>query len=260
MKRWFVFIIGLLLIGYIWGNPFSEGFSTVQAKVVGTAAKEADFISIERLKRLFFFEEAVKEAYQMQVPKGKQVVEKNIPLTLKQAIVATEDKRFYDHHGIDVFGVARAFYINTVAGETMEGGSTISQQLVKNLFLSDERVFSRKVEEAVMALLLERYFTKDEILTMYLNSIYFGNNYTGLYEASRGYFKTDPSRLTLAESALLAGLPQAPSYYNPVENPKGARERRATVLSLLQEQGFISKEEERRANAESLLGLYEKER
>ncbi len=256
MKRWFLFILVLILIGYIWGNPFSQSFSKGQMNIVDTVSREVTYTSSDRLKRLFSFDTAVKEAYQRQVPRGKQVPSNKIPLVLKQAIIATEDKRFYDHHGIDVFGVARAFYINVVAGETMEGGSTISQQLVKNLFLTDERVMSRKVEEAVMALLLERYFTKDEILTMYLNSIYFGNGYMGLQEAAKGYFKTEPARLTLAESALLAGLPQAPTYYNPVENPDGAMDRRATVLSLLQEQGFISKEEERRANRESLLGDY----
>ena len=126
-----------------------------------------------------------------------------------------EDKRYYKHGAIDVLGIIRAFYTNTIAGETVEGGSTITQQVVKNLFLSSKRIMSRKVEEAILASEMEHYYSKEEILTMYLNTVYYGHNYYGIYEAAHGYFGTSPSRLTLGQSALLAALPNAPSYLDP---------------------------------------------
>ena len=153
-----------------------------------------------------------------------------IPEYTKNALVAIEDKRYYNHGAIDVLGIIRAFYTNTIAGETVEGGSTITQQLVKNLFLSSKRIMSRKVEEAILASEMEHYYSKEEILTMYLNTVYYGHGYYGIYEASHGYFGTSPSRLTLAQSALLAALPNAPSYLDPYTNYKGAKARQKLVL------------------------------
>lgn len=201
----------------------------------------------ERVMRLFRFKEAVTQALAERVPVEQQVDERQIPQYLKQALVATEDKRYYEHGAVDLFGIARALYINTVAGETVEGGSTITQQLVKNLFLSSKRIMSRKVEEVLLAVLMEHYYSKDEILGMYLNSIYYGNNYYGLTAAAKGYFGVSPEQLTLAQCALLAGLPQAPSYYNPLKNFAGAKERQRTVLSLMVQQGIISQAEANRA-------------
>ena len=163
-----------------------------------------------------------------------------IPKSMQHAIVATEDRRFYDHGAIDPIGIIRATVVNIYSGETVEGGSTISQQVVKNVFLSQKRTMTRKAQEVVLAFLLEHYYTKDEILEIYLNTAYFGANATGIDEASRIYFATTPEKLTLAQSSMLAGLVQAPSYYNPLENFEAARARQRIVLTLMSEQGYIS--------------------
>lgn len=196
-----------------------------------------------RISRLFHFKEAVETALEQRVPSNQRVKGDEISQNLKDALVATEDKRYYEHGAIDVFGIGRAFYTNLTAGRTVEGGSTITQQLVKNLFLSSKRIMSRKVEEVILAYLMEFYYTKDEILTMYLNTIYYGNNYYGIEQAAKGYFDTTPAKLSLGQAALLAGMPQAPSYYNPVTNYKGAKERQRTVLTLMTQQGIISNRE-----------------
>ena len=159
------------------------------------------------------------------------------------ALIAIEDKRFYKHGAIDFFGVGRALYVNTVAGETVEGGSTITQQLIKNLFLSSKRIMSRKAEEALLAVEMEHYYTKDEILTMYLNTVYYGHNYYGIREAAEGYFGTTPGRLTLGQCAMLAALPNAPSYLDPYVNYEGAKARQKLVLKEMVSQGMITQAE-----------------
>ena len=238
----------LLIIGAVFyfvqpptvENMGAEHYSAKEQKI---EAREEKMTIGDRVSRMTHFEADVQEAVNERVKPGDFIQGNQIPKVLKQALVATEDKRYYEHGGIDFYGVARALYINTVAGQTVEGGSTITQQVVKNLFLTSKRVWSRKIEEAVWAVLMEHYYTKDQILTIYLNTIYYGNNYYGLKEASAGYFGTTPSQLTLDEAAVLAGLPQAPSYYNPIDNPEGATARRNTVLTLMEEQHIINREQ-----------------
>jgi penicillin-binding protein 1A len=152
-----------------------------------------------------------------------------------QAIVATEDRRFYEHHGVDPVGIIRATFINLTSKRLSEGASTITQQLVRNLFLSNERSFTRKFREIILALKLEMELPKERILELYLNSIYFGEGAYGIGAAAEAYFHKTPYQLTLPESALLAGLPQAPSRLNPFENPKQAYMRRSEVLKNLVE-------------------------
>jgi membrane peptidoglycan carboxypeptidase len=175
-----------------------------------------------------------------------------IPKNMQHAVIATEDRRFYDHDAIDPIGIMRAMYVNFQTGETVEGGSTLSQQVVKNVFLSQERTMTRKVQELVLAFLLERNYTKDEILEIYLNTAYFGNQASGLEKASQSYFHVKPEQLTLSQASMLAGLLQAPSYYNPLENYDGARNRQKTVLSLMAEQGYINETEAAEAYRASL--------
>lgn len=193
---------------------------------------------IDRIKRLFHFKEAVEEAIDKRVE--HRVRSEDISPIVKQALVATEDKRFYEHGAVDFFSIGRALYTNTIAGQTVEGGSTITQQLVKNLFLSSKRIMSRKVEEMFLAYLMEHYYSKDEIITMYLNTIYYGTDYYGIKAASEGYFNTDPKDLNLSQAAVLAGIPQAPSYFNPVSNMNATKQRQRTVLTLMAQQGMIS--------------------
>ncbi|MFQ5913216.1 MAG: penicillin-binding protein 1A [Nitrospinota bacterium] len=165
-----------------------------------------------------------------------------IPQHLIQATLAIEDNNFYDHIGIDLRGLARAFYRNMRAGRVVQGGSTITQQLAKILFLTPERSFSRKVKEALLALRIERTYSKEEILALYFNQIYLGSGAYGVEAAARTYFGKGVENLNLEEAALLAALPKAPSYLSPVRYPERARSRRNLVLGKMQEMGFIPPE------------------
>ncbi|RKP51519.1 PBP1A family penicillin-binding protein [Cohnella endophytica] len=163
-----------------------------------------------------------------------------IPMHVRQAIVAVEDKRFYEHTGVDAFGIIRAVFRNVKEGGAAQGGSTITQQLAKNVFLSGKKTFSRKLTEAAYALKIESSYSKDQILEMYLNQIYFGEGQWGIQKAAKRYFGKDTKDLTLAEGALLAALPKAPSRYSPLKNKELALERRNLVLGLMRDEGFIS--------------------
>ena len=156
-----------------------------------------------------------------------------IPKALQDAVIATEDARFYSHWGVDPMGVARAIYQNFRHGRIVEGGSTITQQLAKVLFLTPDKSLDRKLKEAVLAVELERRYPKDRLLEMYLNQIYFGHGAFGVEAAARTFFGKSVKELALPESALLAGLPKAPSTYSPFDHPEAAKRRRATVLARM---------------------------
>ena len=186
-----------------------------------------------------------------------------IPLVLRQATIATEDKNFYSNPGVDPVGILRALWINVRRRfqqhpiETLAGGSTITQQVARNLLLSPEERYQpslhRKLREALLAWQLTRYFSKDEILALYLNQTYYGGLTYGVEAASQTFFGKPVSQLDLAESALLAGLPQAPSLYNPFTNPDAAMERQRVVLGLMQKSGFINEEQRTLAEREKLV-------
>lgn len=171
---------------------------------------------------------------------GNPVEVRDLPEHVAQAFVSIEDRRFYDHFGIDVVGILRAAWANFTAGRIAEGGSTITQQLAKNLFLSPERSFGRKIEEVLLAIWLEFKFDKQQILSLYLNRIYFGSGLYGIDAASQHYFGTDPRRLRLYEAAVLAGLPKAPSRYNPMVDPVKAAERANIVLDAMASTGALT--------------------
>ena len=239
--------IPLLAGGLYWFAGYTPDGNEPSAKHVPHTVKEQSIEQVEdqlsrtdRIKRLFNFTQAVEEAMEKRVPKEHRVRSEDINPIVKKALIATEDKRFYDHGAVDFFSIGRALYTNTIAGETVEGGSTITQQLVKNLFLSSKRIMSRKVEEVFLAYLMEHYYSKDEILTMYLNTIYYGNDHYGIKSASEAYFKTEPKDLNLSQAAVIAGIPQAPSYFNPVSNFDATKQRQRTVLTLMAQQGIIA--------------------
>jgi len=163
-----------------------------------------------------------------------------LPNVVGQGIIAIEDRRFYSHFGFDPFGFVRAMVVNARAGRLLQGGSTITQQLAKNLFLSSERTFSRKLQEMGLALWLETKFSKDEILELYLNRVYFGHQAYGIDQAARTYFGKQAKDLGLAEAAMLAGLLKAPSKLNPKRNYKLAKIRADLVLGAMREEGFIT--------------------
>ena len=167
----------------------------------------------------------------------------NIPLALKQATLAVEDSNFYYHFGIDPKAIFRAFITNLKAGYVVEGGSTITQQLTKTMFLSRERTLPRKIKEAILAVRLELVFSKDEILELYLNQIYYGHGTYGVEAAARTYFGKSVKELTIAECAMIASLPKAPNNYSPYRNPKKARKRRNHVIRRMADVSFITTEQ-----------------
>jgi 1A family penicillin-binding protein len=179
-----------------------------------------------------------------------------IPRACVEATIATEDASFYRNPGVDAWAIARALWINLRGGEILSGGSTITQQLARNLLLSPEEradvSLERKLREAILAWRIARTYSKDEILTLYLNETYYGNLAYGIEAAARTYFAKSAAELDLAECALLAGLPQSPAGYNPLENPQAARARQGVVLGLMTKQRYISQQEADLATAEQL--------
>ncbi len=171
---------------------------------------------------------------------GDYIAYKDIPLSMIQAVIATEDRHFFDHFGIDITGILRAMVINISAGKVVQGGSTITQQLAKNIFLTPERSYKRKFQELILAFWLERKFTKEEILEMYLNRVYLGAGNYGIDAAARSYFSKKATKLNIQEAAILAGLLKAPSRFSPANDPERAAGRGRQILQLMHEAGFIS--------------------
>ena len=176
----------------------------------------------------------------------------DIPVRLKQAILAAEDERFYQHSGVDTLGILRAAYSNLASGGKRQGASTITMQVARNFFLSSEKTLTRKLYEALLSFKIEHNLSKDEILQLYVNQIYLGQRAYGFAAAAQAYFGKPLGDITTAEAAMLAGLPKAPSLYNPVANPKRARIRQQYVLRRMRELGFVSSEDFTLAEAEEL--------
>ena len=244
----FTFLIGFLLAGgrdvlrpetvnrvAEWAT---ESISPTELKKIHDTRREVNENVITRLKRLLFMREAITE----RVTKTNFVNTEDLPDSLTKAIVAVEDSRFYSHPGFDIESIARSMLVNLQRGEIEEGASTITQQLIKNLFLTQEQSFARKAEEIALATRLEICCPKDEILTLYLNTIYFGSGYYGVRDASLGYFGKEPRELSLPEAAMLAGLPNAPSVYSPYENFLLAKKRQFIVLDAMVRAGIITKD------------------
>lgn len=180
-----------------------------------------------------------------QIKSDKKYVSINdVPSYYTNAIIAVEDHRFKKHGAIDVISIGRAIVSNIQAKDFNEGGSTITQQVAKNLyFIGEDDVVSRKVAEIFVAIDLEKNYSKDEILEFYINTIYFGEGYYGIKEASTGYYKKEPKDMSLDEATMLAGVPNAPSVYAPTINPTLAKSRQGKVLRSMVEYGYLSQEE-----------------
>ena len=189
----------------------------------------------EQIARLLF----IRRAVEARLNRTDYVPIGHISPDLKNAIVAIEDRRFYDHWGFDMTGMARATLVNVQHGRIEEGASTITQQLVKNLFLANEQTFTRKAEELLLALDIELAYTKPEILEMYLNVVYYGAGFYGINAAAEGYYGKTPAALNLPEASMLAGVPNAPSELSPFTNFIAAKKRQAIVLDTMTTQGLI---------------------
>ena len=174
---------------------------------------------------------------------------KKVPLSVQQAVIAIEDAKFYEHHGVDPAGLARALLFNVRSGGAYEGGSTITQQLIKNTLVGNEKSVDRKVKEARLAVLLEKQMSKHQILQAYLNETYFGNGAYGIQAASEYYFGLDVSKLSLAQAATLAGVIRSPQTYEPIHHPKTARVRRDLVLQRMRELNYITPAQQKSASS-----------
>lgn len=172
-----------------------------------------------------------------------------LPQLYLDAVVAVEDHRFYSHGGVDYIAVARAVWNDLRAGAFVEGGSTITQQLAKNMFFTQKKELTRKAAELFMAWDLEAHYTKDEILELYVNAIYFGGGYQNVGQACRGYFGKEPAQMTPYECTLLAGVPNAPSVYDPARNPALAAQRQRRVVEQLERHGYLNRLEARELTA-----------
>lgn len=251
MRKLFLLII-IIAAGWWWfSNPNQNAHERLQelaqqSHSTYTAIEAQDWPA--RFSRLWHIHQAVEST----IDRKHFVPLDEMPLLLRQAIIATEDKRFYDHGPIDFIGISRAIFVNYQAGKTVEGGSTITQQLVKNLFLTNDRSWLRKGEELLLASQLERVYSKDKILEIYLNTIYYGAGAYGIQEAAQTYFGCDVRDLTLAQCAMLAGLPKSPSALNPLAHYEDAKARQQVVLALMTEQGMISPKMAKAAYEENL--------
>lgn len=172
---------------------------------------------------------------------GTWISPAQIPVSLQQAVIATEDRSFYTNLGVSFEGIARSVLVDLLSGSFQEGGSTITQELARNQLLTPEKTISRKLKEMVLALMITRDFSKPDILNMYLNSVYFGHGAYGVDAAARTYFGRPVSALSFAQCTLLAGLPQAPSYYDPLKNYQAARERQGQVLQSMVQVGDLDR-------------------
>ncbi|WP_270394779.1 transglycosylase domain-containing protein [Mediterraneibacter massiliensis] len=210
----FILLCGLVIVGYLTWQGYEGYRGALEVKSVEEMVREIE----------------AKENY---------TTLDEMPEAYKQAVLAVEDKRFYRHPGMDPIAVGRAIFHDIQAGAYVEGGSTITQQLAKNQFFTQDKKLVRKVSELFMAFRIERTLDKDKILELYLNSIYFGNGYYCVMDASLGYFGKYPWEMDFDESTLLAGIPNAPNDYNPLTNPELARQRQEQVLDKMKKAGFI---------------------
>ncbi len=232
----FILLLIIMFAVVFWVSGGDNLFKKpLDAQPVVKSLTTTDVTALQKFYRLVFFKTAVES----KLNKKQWSPLNQIPLSLQQAVIAVEDNRFYKHSGFDINGILRAVLVNIQNGTVVEGGSTISQQLVKNLFLTQEQTWERKFEELFLAIALEHHYSKEEILEMYLNTIYFGSGAYGISEASQLYFRKVPQDLTLPEAAMLAGIPNAPSVYSPFANFKAAKDRQAVVLSAMVTQGMI---------------------
>src|SRR5690349_5274223 len=231
-------IVGLVLLVVVSTGAAAVlwAFTVLHRSLPSVTALE----TIQPLQGTQVFDENDEPISEYQVERRIFMPLPSIPRALRDALIATEDKRFYSHFGLDPIGILRALYQNYRRGRFAEGGSTITQQLTKVLFLTPDKSLERKLKEAVLALELERRYSKDRILEMYLNQVYFGQGAYGVEAAARTFYGKGVSELSLPECTLLAGLPKAPTTYSPFEHPEAAKRRRATVLSRMVDVGAIA--------------------
>lgn len=216
-------IILILVIGaFLAGSAYHEGRQIYKQAVADTPIEE----KVEQIQSIDHY-----------TPYSQ------LPETYVDAVIAAEDKRFETHKGYDIMSIGRAIWNNIRSGELREGGSTITQQLARNMYFEQDKKISRKLAEIFVARDIEKLYDKDEILELYVNSIYFGSGYYNIYDAAMGYYGKKPSQMTDYEATMLAGVPNAPSAYSPDVNPELAEQRRRQVIACMIEEGYIEEGE-----------------
>jgi len=239
MKKWILRIItAIMVVCIIFGTVIiGKGYSMFQAalkecsledKIQSIRARE-NYTTLDELPRMYI-----------------------------DAVISVEDHRFYEHGPVDIISIGRALWVNLTTFSLAEGGSSITQQLAKNIYFTQEKKLERKIAETFMAIALEGQYEKDEILELYVNTIYFRSGYYGVYNASKGYFGKAPSEMTDYECTLLAGLPNAPSVYSPDANPELSCQRQQQVLARMVDCGYITEEEAQAIMANSNVDSNEK--
>jgi penicillin-binding protein 1A len=234
----FVFLIAMFLAGILYGlfHDITKNLPSVDSLEHYRPNTVTSIYSKDKVLIKQFYEER------------REIVKlSDVSPIMQKAILAAEDTRFYKHHGFDIFSIARAAIKNLKAGRIVEGGSTITQQLAKQLFLTPERSFERKLKEFILSFNIERKFDKQRIFELYMNQIYFGHGAYGVEAAALTFFNKHAKNLNLCESALLAGLIKAPNKYSPVRHPELAKIRMSQVLNVMRDEGFINKEQEQKA-------------
>ncbi|MBR6253273.1 MAG: transglycosylase domain-containing protein [Clostridia bacterium] len=230
MKKFIFFILKILIAALIFG-AFIIGFFILKGQVMFQDALKEHPI-----------EEKVAEIR----AKDNYTYLEEVPQVYKDAVVAVEDHRFYSHNGVDNFAIVAAIINNLNQGKLYQGGSTITQQICKNVYFSQDRTLERKFAEMFMAMEFEKLYSKDEILEIYINTCFYGNNCDTLKEATRLYYDKEPMELTDYEAILIAGIPNAPSLYNPIHSMELAKQRQKQVLIAMVDEGFLTKEEKDR--------------
>lgn len=217
-----IIILAMLGIGIIAGIAINDGYNMYKVAIeeISLEDKINNIKSIENYTKL-----------------------EELPKIYKDAVLAVEDHRFYKHGGVDIISIGRAVIKDIQAMSFVEGGSTITQQVAKNTYFTQEKKITRKIAEVFMAREIEKNYTKDEILEIYLNTSYFGDGYYTVKEASRGYFEKEPIQMTDYESIMLAGIPNAPSVYSPTKNAELSKQRQRQVANAMVKNGYITEKE-----------------
>lgn len=246
----------------LWGKPWVRrltwglaGFVVVFLIGINIAIAMTDVDSLAKPvdQPTIIYDRYGRVASKIMLSNREEVKFQQIPPDLIHAVIATEDRRFYEDGGFDYIGTLRALWVNLLAGKTVQGGSTLTQQLAKNEFLTQDRTLERKLKEFLYAEKIARTYTKNQILEMYLNRIYFGEGAWGIKQAARIYFGKDVNQLTLGESAMLAGMIKAPSALSPYKHFNQAIERRNVVLRLMKEQGYITEQQMKQAENQDIV-------
>ncbi|HEX3030885.1 MAG TPA: transglycosylase domain-containing protein, partial [Bacillota bacterium] len=242
MKRWLKIVFFTTVVTVLFSllalGALAAGLTAASFKTFGNHWDNGDLVAANNS---VIFDRFGHEVTQLHGPENRiDVPFDKIPLHLRNAFLVMEDVRFYDHPGLDVQGIIRAMVVDLREEQMAQGASTITQQLARNAFLSNEKTWQRKLKELVMARELEKRYSKDEIFSLYLNRIYFGHGVYGVQAASRRYFGKDISGLNLAECALLAGIPRNPNLYAPVDQVDEAKARRSVVIRQMVDYGMIT--------------------